>query len=220
MSSSQSFDRSSVEYGRGVSFFDAIYGFAITLLVTNVDLPAAEAWQSPAGVWNSGIVGQLFGFLLSFVVIATFWRVNFRYMSAVTRMSPRIVIWNITASFFIILLPFSTQGTSDPATAGLPLPTALYALNIALASLSQTLLYLSARKHGQIPSMQRTGPAQTLLHLTVPAVFLASIPVIFLAGPVPGRLVWAILVIASPVAGRYIVPAEPPPAGTAAAQGS
>jgi hypothetical protein len=41
----------------------------------------------------------------------------------------------------IVLIPFSTQGLSDPTTASLPLPTAFYALNIALASLCQSLLF-------------------------------------------------------------------------------
>ncbi|MFD1210902.1 TMEM175 family protein [Arthrobacter sp. GCM10027362] len=201
------FDRSTIEFGRSVSFFDAIYGFAITLLVTNIDLPPAGSWTSITTLWNSHFPGQLLGFVLSFVVIAIFWRVNFRFIGSMALMSPRLITWNIVAAFFVILIPFTTQGTSDPGTADLRLPTALYALNIALASLSQTAIYLSARKHGLTQAETDKGKrhlGQLLLFLHVPAVFLASIPVTLLAGAVPGRLVWATLFVISPITGKFV----------------
>ncbi|NKX54459.1 TMEM175 family protein [Arthrobacter mobilis] len=209
------FDRSTIEFGRSISFFDVIYGFAITLLVTNIDLPPAGSWTSLAALWNSHFPGQLFGFLLSFVVIAIFWRVNFRLIGSMALMSQRLITWNLVAAFFIILIPFTTQGTSDPSTADLRLPTALYALNIALASLSQTAIYLSARKHGltraEVDKGKR-GLGQLLLFLPVPAVFLASIPVTLLAGAVPGRLVWATLFIINPITGKFLTTAGTPTA--------
>ncbi|WP_066301130.1 TMEM175 family protein [Arthrobacter luteolus] len=199
----QLFDRSTVEFGRGISFFDAIYGFAITLLITNIDLPPAAAWGSVEDLLSTGLLSQLFGFLLSFAVIAVFWRVNFRQMAGVPVMSQRLITWNIVAAFFIILIPFTTQGTSDPAAAGYSLPTVLYALNVALASLAQTAVFLSASRHNLAGAAGLGKGVRPLLpHLAVPAVFLASIPVIAVAGPGPGRLVWASLLILSPLAGR------------------
>jgi uncharacterized membrane protein len=206
------FDRSTMEFGRSLSFFDAIYAFAITLLVTNVDPPPARSWESLSALWNSHLPSQLFGFLLSFVVIAVYWRVNFRVIGSMALMNHRLIAWNIVAVFFIILIPFTTQGTSDPETDDLPLPTALYALNIALASLSQTAIYLSARKHGltQADAGQgKPGFRRILPFLTVPAVFLASIPVTLQAGPSAGRLVWAALFIINPLVARRLAPAPP-----------
>ena len=205
--SNPSFDRSTMEFGRSLSFFDAIYAFAITLLVTNVDPPPASSWASLHTLWNSNLPGHLFGFVLSFVVIAVYWRVNFRVIGSMALMSHRLIVWNITAAFFIILIPFTTQGTSDPNTSGLPLPTALYALNIALASLSQTAIYVSARKHGLTHTEEdkgKTGLGQLLSFLTVPVVFLASIPVTLLAGADAGRLVWATLFVINPLAGKFL----------------
>ena len=202
-----SFDRNTMEFGRGISFFDAIYGFAITLLVTNIDVPPASSWVSMSTLLDSRLQSQLLGFLLSFVVIAVFWRVNFRLMGSVVLMSPRLISWNIVAAFFVILIPFTTQGTSDPGTADLPLPTALYALNIALASLSQTAIYHSAGKEGLTETGAgegKPGLGQLLLHLPVPLVFLTSIPVTLLAGPLPGRLLWATLFVISPLADKLI----------------
>ena len=213
--STPSFDRSTTEFGRSLSFFDAIYAFAVTLLVTNVDPPPARSWASVATLWNSNLPGHLFGFLLSFVVIAVYWRVNFRLIGSMALMSHRLIVWNIVAVFFIILIPFTTQGTSDPDTDDLPLPTALYALNIALASLAQTAIYVSARKHGLTHAEAGQGKpslGQILPFLTVPAVFLASIPVTLLAGPTAGRLVWATLFIINPLAGKFLSTAAKPSA--------
>ncbi|MBF4994940.1 DUF1211 domain-containing protein [Arthrobacter gandavensis] len=206
----EAFDRSSVEFGRSVSFFDAIYGFAITLLVTNIDLPPARSWSSMSALLDSGLISQIFGFLLSFVVIAVFWRVNYRITAGILLMTPPVIVWNTVAAFFIVLLPFTTQGTSDPGTSDFALPTALYAANIALASLAQAALRLSARRQGRVPGARTLiRLAQALPHATVPAVFLASIPVTFLAGPGPGRLVWASLLVLGPLTGRLEDKARP-----------
>jgi len=50
------------EFDRGVSFFDAIYGFAITLLITAVDVPSAKAWHSVHALLRSGVGNQIVGF--------------------------------------------------------------------------------------------------------------------------------------------------------------
>ncbi|GER23088.1 hypothetical protein NCCP1664_15840 [Zafaria cholistanensis] len=98
--------------------------FAIILVVTNVDPPPAESWTSPTTLWHSALPNHLFGFLLSFAVIAFYWRVNFRLIGPTTLMNHRLISWNIVAAFFIVLIPSTTQGTSDSATSGLPLPAA------------------------------------------------------------------------------------------------
>jgi hypothetical protein len=37
------YNRDTAEFDRGIQFFDAIYGFAITLLITTVHLPPSSA---------------------------------------------------------------------------------------------------------------------------------------------------------------------------------
>ncbi len=194
----------SPEFGRGLSFTDAIYGFAITLLVVNIDVPDASDWESLSTLASSGFFGQLFGFTLSFAVIAVFWRVNFRLVRSISGMTSAVLTANIVGAFFIVLLPFTTQGTSDPGTRDLALPTALYALNVALAAMCQSAMYLIAELQGL------TGPvptrkylvAQTLQASAVPIVFLVSIPVALAWGPNPARLMWLSLLVIGPLVGR------------------
>ncbi len=66
------FKREGQEFGRGLGFFDAMYGFAITLLVANIVLPPASDWTSLSKLLAGGLGTQLVGFLISFVVIAMF----------------------------------------------------------------------------------------------------------------------------------------------------
>jgi len=70
------FRRDNAEFDRGLGFFDAIYGFAVTLLIANVALPSAEYWTDPAVLLSGGLGGELVGFAISFVVIAVFWYTN------------------------------------------------------------------------------------------------------------------------------------------------
>lgn len=50
------------------------------------------------------------------------------------------------AAGLVIFIPFTTQGMSDPTTAELPLPTALYAVNMALEMLAQSAITVIARR--------------------------------------------------------------------------
>jgi len=200
-------------FGRGLSFTDAIYGFAITLLVVNLDVPAAADWSSLSALIGSGLYGQLFGYTLSFVVIAIFWRVNFRLVRSMSGMTSPVLTAQIVAAFFVVLIPFTTQGMSDPATRDLGLPTALYALNIALASLAQTATYLIAQRQGltSLPSTNDVSRRLVLASLVTPLVFLASIPIAVGVGSQAAELSWLLLVVLGPLTGRIAPRAAPRP---------
>ena len=54
-------------------------------------------------------------------------------MATFTGLDPPVITCNILVVGLITVIPFTTQGMSDPHTAELPLPTAFYAVNITLA---------------------------------------------------------------------------------------
>ncbi|WP_350349332.1 TMEM175 family protein [Agromyces sp. G08B096] len=196
--------RESVEFARAFTFFDAVYAFALTLLVVNIDPPDASDWWS-LGAWlGSGLGWQLFGFAVSFVVIAVFWRTNHRIGSGFTGVSPGILTANLVALFFVVLIPFSTQGISDPGTADTPLAIAVYAVNIAAAVIAQSAVFLIARRDGLIgaPLPRRADRVHLVDAMTTPAVFLASIPIAYAFGADWGRWTWASLVVIGPVSAR------------------
>jgi uncharacterized membrane protein len=82
------YERDTVEFARAFTFFDAVYAFALTLLVVNIDPPSAVDWTSLPALLASGLEWQLFGFAGSFAVIAVFWRVNHRIVSGFHAVTP------------------------------------------------------------------------------------------------------------------------------------
>lgn len=196
--------RDTPEFDRGLSFFDAIYGFAVTLLIGNVDLPEPEAWRDLESLGQSGLGQQLFGVVLSFVVICALWRVNVGLVKRLDGLSGPTMLANLAASGLVILVPFTTDAISNPMTADLPLPTVLYALNIAAVAVAQGLVYQLGRRAGL--EHRRTSSRENrfllLAAATTPAVFLLSVPVALAFGVVAAQLSWASLAVLLPLTGR------------------
>ncbi len=194
---------SSTVFGRDVSYFDAVYGFAATLLISNVDAPTAKAWTSMDALVESGAATQALGFVLSFTVIAVFWRVNVQLMRRMKGLDSVTTVLNLMAAASVVFLAFTTQGISDPNSTNLPLPTVLYAVNVALASLLLTAMFQVARARGLMkhPGSGRQNLAEVAVALIAPLVFLASIPVTVAWGAPAGRWCWAALLVLSPLAG-------------------
>ena len=196
----------SMPFSRGVSLYDSIYGFAMTLLIANVDPPSADAWQSAAALLASGVGTQLLGFALSFVVIAVVWRANVRLTRRLSGADGPVTALNLLAAALVILIAFTTQGISDPVATDLPLPTALYALNIAAVSLTQTVMYQVARARG-LESPRRPDQhnrLEVLGALTTPCVFLASVPVAMFFDANTAKLTWLLLIVINPLTGVLI----------------
>jgi uncharacterized membrane protein len=201
---STAYGRDSVEFSRAVAFFDAVYAFAVTLLVVNLDPPEASDWTSLSKLLGSGLEWQLLGFTISFIVIAVFWRVNHGLVAQFTGLDSATIVANLVATAFVVLIPFTTQGVSDYDTSSEPLATALYSVNISCAVLAQSAMYYVARAKGLIahPIPARAEWVQLANTLTTPLVFLASIPIGYAYGANAARWTWALLFIIGPVSGR------------------
>ncbi len=199
------FDREGTEFGRGIGFFDAIYGFAITLLIANLDLPPAEAWVSIEALLGSGLGDQLLAFGISFVVIAVFWKANANLMSRFRGIDSPVIVANLLSAGLVVMLPFTTQGISEAGLSDLPLPTALYAVNVALVIVAGQLVFEVGAARGLLadPSPARVRWAWRVDALAQVAVFAVSIPVAYLAGADWGRATWIALAVVSPLTGRW-----------------
>lgn len=201
MSTTVKFTRESQEYGRSLGFFDAVYGFALTMLIVNIDVPPAHAWASLRTLLAHGVGYQVLGFLISFAVIIAFWRTNQDLVRRLRGLDATTLNLNIIRTCLVVFIPFTTQGISDPETAELALPTVLYALNVSLAVLVQILMYQIALTRGL--SRETVAPrlrrAELLNALVIPLVFLMSVPVALLYGGTPGKLVWLLLLVIGPL---------------------
>lgn len=201
----RSFHRESAEFDRGLGFFDAIYGFALTLLIANLDVPGPEGWASIPALLSGGLGSQLLGFVISFIVIAVFWKANYDLIGRFAGVNGIVIVWNLVTAGLIVFIPFTTQGMSNSETEALPLPNALYAINIALAILSQMAMFEAARRNGLVADEPpRAGLwAQRADSLAKVAVFAASVPVAFLAGGEWAKYTWMTLIVIGPLTGLW-----------------
>ena len=192
------YPRDTAEFDRALNFVDAIFGFSVTLLVTTLQVPPADAWRSLPALLDTGLGDQLLAFVISFAVIAGFWRANNQVIAgfrALDGMSIRVLIYLVA---LVVFIPFTTKAISDPDPAKLPLPTAVYAVNVAAVVALSILLVVVGRVRGL------TDPEQPLLpqiagSLTVATVFLISVPLAYRIGPANAKWAWLSLLVISPL---------------------
>jgi len=193
------FDRDALEFARAVTFFDAIFAFAVTLLITTVDDFSPEAWSSPDALWETN-GPSLLAFTISFVVVVSFWRANHRTVTTFSALDGRIILLNCAVMFGVVLIPFVTEAIGK---LDLPLPVAVYAVVISGTYVLQFAVVLDADRRGLRGS--RMTPRETrwaLINAAIlPVVFLGSIPIAYLASPDWAQRCWIILAAIYPIAG-------------------
>lgn len=193
------FERGSSEFDRALAFVDAIFGFSVTLLVTTLDVPPAEAWQNLGSLLGSGLGDQLVAFLISFAVISGFWRANHRMIATFHALDGPTVRISIYLVAFVVFLPFTTKAISSPNPANLPLPTAVYAANVAAVVLISMVLTIVARRRGLTDDTDEPLFWQIAGALLTTTVFVVSIPVAYAAGPGNAKWCWLALVVLGPL---------------------
>lgn len=197
------FLRDTVEFGRAVNMMDAIFGFSLTLLVTTLEVPPAEAWVSPRALLDTGLGDQLLGFIISFVVVVGFWINNHQALSSFRALDAPTVRICIYLVGLVIFVPFTTKVISGPNPQNLPLPTAVYAANVAAIVLVTVALIVVGRARGL---SDRTPQSSGLIahSVAVGAVFLASIPIAYRFGPNVAMWSWLSLVVITPAVGLAV----------------
>jgi uncharacterized membrane protein len=140
-------------FDRLVNFTDAVVAIALTLqLLPLIGIagpkPGETVWQIIADNW-----GQIFAFLLSFVIVVVMWTVHNRVFN-VLRMYDNTILWlNLAWMLAIAFLPwptamYGTAGNStDIGAGGVGL---LYWLNLAVISGLGSLIAYHAAHHPEL----------------------------------------------------------------------
>lgn len=183
---------------RLVLFTDAVVAIAITLLVLPlVDLvPEVKAEGGDAVSVLSEHRQEIFTFLLSFVVIASFWLGHHRLFEHIRAYTPAMMRVNLLWLLTIVVLPFPTEiigaFPSDRFTAG------LYIGTILALSVCQSALAWMVHGHRELESpdnpvgKEELASSLMLTGLTMVAYLLASL--------VPGVHFYAMfLLLLSPI---------------------
>jgi uncharacterized membrane protein len=191
------YSREESEFDRAIGFFDATFALALTLLVTTLDVSGeSSVWES-LGSLDDEVGSQFIAFAIAFALIANYWLVHHRLIAAFDALDTPVIVANLFLIAAIVLLPFSTEAVGDPEIDDLALPTAVFALDVAAASLMLTIIYWLAWKRDLFRSRpSRAELRANLIASVVPAVvFVVSVPIAYLASPTAAKLSWLSLVI-------------------------
>jgi uncharacterized membrane protein len=156
---------------------DAIFAFAMTLLVLGIQTPSFSVGQ--ASLELPGYIGHIFPqiilFVIAFLVLALFWLEHHRQFYYVRLADPAILWLNVAILIFIVLIPFTTDISGDYG--GVQIAVLLFHVNfLAIGTLFLTQwVYLSRSCHLCIEELD---PATASTRLW----FLALTPVCALAG--------------------------------------
>ncbi|APZ47001.1 DUF1211 domain-containing membrane protein [Polaribacter reichenbachii] len=94
---------------RVISFSDAVFSIAITLLVLEVVIPSyKELKTGDTLLILKNRIPSFIGLVVSFMVTAIYWISHLRIMKYVSSINSKLLWLNIMLLFFIVLLPFST----------------------------------------------------------------------------------------------------------------
>jgi uncharacterized membrane protein len=165
------------------SLSDAVFAFAMTLLVLEIRLPGGlPITDSAALIAHLRTLGsELLAYAISFFVLAAHWRgdIALRHGETVT---PAVLSWSMVYLFFVTAVPFSSSVAGHYGD--LPPAVWLYAANMmVIAGLSMWLRAADVvREHAQLA---RHGHVRTL-------VFMASAVLsVLLSVTAPGHAMYA-----------------------------
>jgi uncharacterized membrane protein len=130
-------DRGAVGYERIVAFSDGVFAIAITLLVLGIDVPSVPG--SRLGDAIRALGPSVLSYFIGFAMIGLFWLGHHRLFNAVRDF---IVRMNIVYLSLVSLMPFTTGLLGNYGSE--PLAVAIYAANVAGASLAGTAMSVVA----------------------------------------------------------------------------
>ena len=196
------YSREESEFDRAITFIDATFAVALTLLITSLDIQnRSKAFKSLSALY-AAVGPQFLAFLIAFTVIAGYWFGHHRMVASFAAIDDRTLVANLFLLAAIVLLPFTTSAVGDPGVADLPLPTVLMAVDMAVISVLFTVVWVMAARGGLLDHKASTQEQlqRVAAGLAPTVVFLVSVPIAYLAAPYIARLSWLSLLVINPMA--------------------
>lgn len=195
--------RKDFQVDRIILFSDAVFAIAITLLIIEIKAPEVHSANTGEQIRQLvGLIQKFVGFIISFFVIAVYWRSHHRIFGFVNNYSDKLIWLNILFLFTIVLMPFSSAYLSDNPLAVVPF--VFYNINVALTGIAnyRLLRHVFDPKNKLITHL----PDALFIHLfksralAIPAFFIVCmlLPLIGVPPhPAMYALVWPMLMVLS-----------------------
>ncbi len=181
-----------VALDRLVFFSDAVFAIAITLLALEIRLPVEVGPLSNDELFTALVEAwpKILGFIISFLVIGSYWIVHHRRFSHLMGYDGRLVFLNLLLLMAIAFVPFPTAVLSE---SGNRTATIFYALVMTITGLLSGVLWwhASSRRLIEEPAGSRRHTAAGIL--ITPAIFVLSIGVAYI-DPGLARITWILIV--------------------------
>ncbi len=177
---------------RLVFFSDAVFAIAITLLALEIRLPVEAGSLSNDELFQAllEVAPKILGFIISFLVIGSYWLVHHRRFSHLTSFDRRFLYLNLLLLMAIAFVPFPTAVLSE---SGNRTATIFYALVMTLTGLLSGAQWWYASSHRLIEEPPSSRRHTFMGVLTTPAIFLLSIGIAYI-DPGLARLTWILIV--------------------------
>jgi uncharacterized membrane protein len=172
------------DLSRTTALTDGVIAFAITLLVLDIAVPeirdALVSDELGSALWE--LRPQVFGFVLSFVVVGYYWMTQRLVFSNLRTIDVPMMLINLFFLLMIAFMPFVASLLAEYVPDGLAV--ACYAGVMALAGFSQLLMVVYPGKKGQFQVTVRPSDVRLVTKkiAVAPIIYLVVIPVAFLNG--------------------------------------
>ena len=167
-----------------LSFFsDAVVAIAMTLLALDLPVPNVDSGPGLAQFLVDHL-GEFLAFLISFLVIAQYWRAHHELYRYVTDAPPRVVTLTIYWLLTVVVTPYATRvlyGGQDISHSDFPWRFSFYALVQAVAALTFVLAqrYLERERLLAPETPPDLLQLARVRHVVLMALFGVSIPLAF-----------------------------------------
>jgi uncharacterized membrane protein len=187
------------------NFTDAIFAIAITLLILDIKVPAAELidQQGAVSALLQNQKPQIIGLVVSFFVAALFWKAHLSLAMNISTYDGKLIWLNTLLLFFVVIMPFSTSFYSRNFAYNSAF--FLYCINVACIGIMNFLMISYTIKKENL--MDRFSSIDLkwmkLRSLIVPLVFFLSVLISY-QSQLLGRLGF-IMIFVFQAAGDYII---------------
>jgi TMEM175 potassium channel family protein len=174
-----------LELDRLVNFSDGVFAIAATLLVVTIGFSLhLKQPDLDRKLWREfgDVLPQILAYALSFFIIARNWLGHHRMFKIIRRIDGRLIALNLAVLGLIALVPFPTDvyGNYPQERPAL----IVYCVAISAPSIAAAVMFRYAAQGNRL--IDASIPREWVIHsqlrsLSIPIVFLTSIPISFVA---------------------------------------
>jgi uncharacterized membrane protein len=183
---------------RLIFFSDAVFAIAITLLALEIRLPETDELlnNSQLSVQLAGMWQEYLAYIISFLVIGTFWMAHHRRYRYIKRYDNKLMFLNLLMLMVIAFIPFPSSVISKYPDRS---ATIFYALTMAIVGFLLAGIWWYASHNNRLvdPDLDvKQRQRQFIAPLLTSTVFLLSIGIAFLNADL-SRLSWVLTLLTS-----------------------